>query len=136
MNFIDFFINVEGNTDLKGAVIDSTATADKNTLNTGTITFSNIENKMEYESKGYGISYNGQTNQEKEQDGRPVMQGDKGLIPAIPMASGDEAEGSTQSAVADGTITIRDKEQQNQNLTKSVFNLTFKQGGYYVISAF
>nr|WP_313819138.1 hemagglutinin repeat-containing protein [Cupriavidus sp.] len=45
-----FDINVEGNTDLKGAVIASTADKDKNTLTTGALTTSDIENKAEYKS--------------------------------------------------------------------------------------
>lgn len=113
-----FDINVEGNTDLKGAVIASEAGYDKNNLNTGTITFSDINNKAEYSTKGYGVSYSGLTNKEKAQSGRKVMQGDKGFIPNIPMASGDEDESSTQSAIANGTITIRNKEAQKQDINE------------------
>ena len=39
-----FNINVGGNTDLKGAYIASTAEAKKNSLKTGTLTFSDMEN--------------------------------------------------------------------------------------------
>ena len=111
-----FDIYTEGNTDLKGGIIDSKATADKNNLDTGTLTFNDIDNKAEYDTKGYGFSYSGLTNEEKKQGNRPVMQGDKGFIPAIPMASGDEEESTTHSAIAEGTITIRNKEQQKQNV--------------------
>ena len=111
-----FDIYTEGNTNLKGGIIDSKAGKENNNLNTGTLTFSDIDNKAEYDTKGYGFSYSGLTNEEKKQGNRPVMQGDKGFIPAIPMASGDEDESSTHSAVADGTITIRNKEQQKQNI--------------------
>lgn len=47
-----FDIKVENNTDLKGAVIASEADADKNTLTTGTISFSDIKNEAEYDTKG------------------------------------------------------------------------------------
>jgi filamentous hemagglutinin len=41
-------IRVEGNTDLKGGVIASEAEKSKNKLDTGTLTYSNLENKSEY----------------------------------------------------------------------------------------
>ncbi|MEB5613836.1 hemagglutinin, partial [Serratia marcescens] len=43
-----FDINVKGNTDLKGAVIASTATPDKNQVTTGTLTFSDVQNHSDY----------------------------------------------------------------------------------------
>ena len=52
-------IQVKNNTRFKGAVIDSTAPAEKNKLTTGTLTWENIDNKAEYKTGGHGISYNG-----------------------------------------------------------------------------
>ncbi|MDO3619331.1 hemagglutinin repeat-containing protein, partial [Ralstonia pseudosolanacearum] len=51
-----FDINVKGNTDLKGAVIASAATQDKNTLTTGTLSFSDIHNHSEYSASSFGLS--------------------------------------------------------------------------------
>lgn len=51
-----FDINVTGNTDLKGAVIDSTADADKNRLTTGSLTVSNIQNHMDAEASSSGTT--------------------------------------------------------------------------------
>ena len=42
--------------------------------------------------------------------------GDKGLISNIPIGSSDAATSTTKSAVAPGTITIRDKGKQNRIL--------------------
>lgn len=42
---------------LKGAVIDSKGSVDKNTLRTGTLSWEDIENKADYTSGGSGISY-------------------------------------------------------------------------------
>ena len=42
---------------LKGAVIDSKGSVDKNTLRTGTLSWEDIENKADYKSGGSGISY-------------------------------------------------------------------------------
>ncbi|MBP0596460.1 hemagglutinin repeat-containing protein, partial [Paraburkholderia sp. LEh10] len=43
-----FDINVKGNTGLTGAVISSTADSSKNSLSTGTLTYSDIENHSHY----------------------------------------------------------------------------------------
>lgn len=46
------------NTDLKGAIITSTQTAEnlkKNSLDTGTLTSSNIQNVTEYDAKGISV---------------------------------------------------------------------------------
>jgi len=50
-------ISVKDNTYLKGAVIDSKGSVDKNTLRTGTLSWEDIENKADYTSGGSGISY-------------------------------------------------------------------------------
>ncbi|MCH3914709.1 MAG: hemagglutinin repeat-containing protein [Acidaminococcaceae bacterium] len=106
-----FDIKVKGNTDLKGAVIDSKASADKNKIDTGTISFKDIENKAEYDTSGIGISYDGAAT--KDPDSK---MGDKGLIPNIPIGSSDEATSTTKSGVAPGTITIKDKDKQKQDI--------------------
>ena len=49
-------ITTQGNTDLKGAVIASEASADKNQLNTGTLTYSAIQNHTEASAKSDGIN--------------------------------------------------------------------------------
>ncbi|MDZ4098313.1 MAG: hemagglutinin repeat-containing protein, partial [Methylophilaceae bacterium] len=51
-----FDINVTGNTDLRGAVIDSTADSDKNHLTTGTLTVSDIQNHMEAKASSSGTT--------------------------------------------------------------------------------
>ncbi|MDO9404669.1 MAG: hemagglutinin repeat-containing protein [Polaromonas sp.] len=53
-----FDISVKGNTDLKGAAITSTASQDKNSLTTGSLTFSDLQNhqitRSESESASFG----------------------------------------------------------------------------------
>lgn len=51
-----FDITVAGNTDLKGAVIDSIATANKNQLTTGTLTVNDIQNHMDAEASSQGLT--------------------------------------------------------------------------------
>ncbi|KHO14397.1 adhesin HecA family 20-residue repeat protein [Acinetobacter baumannii] len=51
-------VKVNKNTDLKGAIITSTQTAEnlkKNSLDTGTLTSSNIQNVTEYDAKGISV---------------------------------------------------------------------------------
>ena len=43
---------------LKGAVIDSKGSVDKNTLRTGTLSWEDVENKADYRLSGKGIAVN------------------------------------------------------------------------------
>ena len=54
-----FTVNVKGNTDLKGAVIESSTKAvqdNKNTFTTGTLTFSDLQNKADYQASSFSLS--------------------------------------------------------------------------------
>jgi filamentous hemagglutinin len=51
-----FQVNVKNHTDLKGAVIGSTASADKNSLSTQTLTTSDISNSMSASASSSGMS--------------------------------------------------------------------------------
>lgn len=92
-----FDIDVGGNADLKGAVIDSEATPDQNKLSTGTLTWSDIENKAEYSASSAGMGYGiGNANFT-----------DNGLQPKLGVPVSDSDTSTTQSAIAQGTIEIR-----------------------------
>ncbi|EDJ1206116.1 hypothetical protein GEX85_05320 [Salmonella enterica] len=54
-----FDITVGNHTQLDGAVIASTATADKNSLDTGTLGFSDIHNEADFKTQHSGISISG-----------------------------------------------------------------------------
>ena len=108
-----FDINVKGNTDLKGAVIDSTATADKNSLTTGTLSVSDIANSSETKSSGRGLSYDGE-----KSNSSTSMLGDKGLIPNIPMATNESDSSITKSGIAEGSITITKPSEQKQDVSQ------------------
>ncbi|MEN7531965.1 hypothetical protein, partial [Cupriavidus sp. DL-D2] len=51
-----FDLNVKGNTDLQGALIASTATKDKNSLKTGTLSWDDIENRSDYKGTSFGVA--------------------------------------------------------------------------------
>ncbi|KDN09383.1 filamentous hemagglutinin family outer membrane protein [Gilliamella apicola] len=96
-------ITVGNNTDLKGAVISSEAKdKSQNRLDTGTISFSDIENKADYQvsSSSAGVSSSG--------------------MPSMPTSRNkNESEHSTtHSAVSEGTIIIRNKDDQKQDINE------------------
>lgn len=104
-----FEINVGENTDLKGGIISSTADADKNKISTGTLTFEDIQNKADYKAGGAGIKVNKNNDAEYNE---------KGITPDIGMPASGEAESTTKATISKGTIEIRDKENQKQDINK------------------
>ena len=104
-----FYIRVEDNTDLKGGIISSTADADKNKISTGTLTFEDIQNKADYKAGGAGIKVNKNNDAEYNE---------KGITPDIGMPASGEAESTTKATISKGTIEIRDKENQKQDINK------------------
>ncbi len=91
INTKQFNINTQGNTDLIGAKIVSTQPS---TLTTGTLTYSDIENKTEYSNIGFGSS---------------------GLD--SPMAGDKQTQ--TNTAISNNiTVDIKDKAKQTQDISK------------------
>jgi filamentous hemagglutinin len=123
-----FQINVQGNTDLKGAVIASSDKAVQdgaNSLTTATLTHSDIENQAAYDASSVGMSgaYGGTIG--KDQQGTanntnpvggtelPSYNGISATPPVAMGASGD-ASSTTGSAISGGAITITDGTKQQQ----------------------
>lgn len=105
-----FDITVGNHTQLDGAVIASQADADKNKLDTGTLGFSDINNKADYktEHQGAGFSTGGSA------PGNVLGNMANALLAGA--GGKGHAEGTTQSAVADGAIVIRDQASQQQDV--------------------
>ncbi|MCS5455866.1 hemagglutinin repeat-containing protein [Enterobacter asburiae] len=105
-----FDITVGHHTQLDGAVIASTATPDKNSLDTGTLGFSDIHNEADFKTSHSGISLSGGGSfGDKFQGNLPG-----GMISAA--GNKGHKEGTTQAAVAEGSLTIRDKSNQTQDV--------------------
>ncbi|AVY96920.1 hypothetical protein DAI21_04090 [Lelliottia sp. WB101] len=106
-----FDVTVGNHTQLDGAVIASTATADKNSLDTGTLGFSDLQNEADYKVSQAGISLSGGGSFGGDQF-KGNMPG--GMISAV--SHSGHAEGTTQAAVANGSITVRDQANQKQDV--------------------
>lgn len=87
-----YSIYVGGNTDLKGGVIASSADAAKNALSTGSLTYSDIENKADYHSVSGGISA-----------------GSGGFSGSIGLPQSKDANSTTRAGIAEGAIVVRNQ---------------------------
>ena len=109
-----FDIYVEKNTDLKGSIIASEASADKNLLSTGTFSFSDLHNEADYSAKSIGAAYHKYGNYKNmTEDEQNKVYNTIGLAPNISMPVKGDASSTTKSAVAAGTIDIRENKSQD-----------------------
>lgn len=113
-----FDIHVGKNTDLKGAVISSDATPDKNKLSTDTLTWTDLHNKAKYDSSSYGMNYDSHTYKQ----GDPNYK-NQGLTPFAGVTASGDADSTTKSAISPGTIEIRSNPNQDiSNLSRDTTN--------------
>ncbi|HAX3033999.1 TPA: filamentous hemagglutinin, partial [Escherichia albertii] len=105
-----FDVTTGQHTQLNGAVIASTATADKNRLDTGTLGFSDIENRADFktEHQSTGLSTGGSV------AGNFLGNMANNLL--VGANHEGHADSTTQSAVSAGNIIIRDMQSQKQDV--------------------
>lgn len=102
-----FQIHVGGNTDLHGAVIASSADSSKNLFDTGTLTFSNIENKASYSSESISVGGGVGTSGNKMGMGTGISGG-------IGVPQNGSESSTTHAGIAEGAIVTRN---DDTNLT-------------------
>ncbi|WAJ36027.1 hemagglutinin repeat-containing protein [Pseudomonas sp. GOM7] len=103
-------IDVGKHTQLDGAVIGSTAEADKNRLSTGTLGWSDIRNKAEFSSQQQSVSLSSSGSVGSQFLGN--MAG--GVLSGL--SRGGKDSSSTLAAVSEGTVEIRDTQNQQQDV--------------------
>ncbi|HEB5761534.1 TPA: contact-dependent inhibition effector tRNA nuclease [Escherichia coli] len=109
-------VTVGNHTQLNGAVIASTATDDKNSLNTNTLGWSDIHNQADYKASHTGISLSGGSGMSASQMvASNAIAGAANALTGMSGSSG-HAEGTTSSAISGGNLIIRDNESQKQDI--------------------
>lgn len=112
-------IDVGKHTQLDGAVIASTAAADKNKLSTGTLGWSDISNRAEFETESQSVNLSS--------GGAVGEQFIGNLANTTLLGAGNEGKDSstTHSAISEGSLVIRDapnQEQDTATLSRDVEN--------------
>ncbi len=107
-----FDVNVKEHTQLDGAVIASTADKDKNSLDTGTLGWKDIDNQADFtaEHTGGSIGTGGPI-------GSQLVTNAAGGLLSNANNSG-HTEGTTQSAISDSSVIIRNEDKQKQDVNE------------------
>ncbi|HFK4763426.1 TPA: hypothetical protein ACG0MZ_005039 [Citrobacter farmeri] len=91
-------------------MIASTATEDKNKLDTGTLGWTDIHNESKTSGDSHTVAISGSAGGSGSGENRNVA-------PAIGTGHAEESSsGTTSSAISNGTIIIRDKNNQTQDI--------------------
>lgn len=98
-----FDLVVGGKTDLQGAAISSTAAADRNSLTTATLSFSDLNNAASYDAKSGGIGLGYGPNGGK-------------LTPNLGVPVSGDAASTTVSSIAQAAIQLTNPNGQTQDL--------------------
>ncbi|HDV6325824.1 TPA: contact-dependent inhibition toxin BcpA [Burkholderia cenocepacia] len=114
-----FNISVTGNTDLKGGLIASDADASKNSLTTGSLSFSDVQNQSHYDASSSGFSAGATTGDggmNYSTHGSTSGKNTGGAAPMLGQNDSGSDSATTKSGVSAGTVTIADSANQKQDL--------------------
>ncbi len=114
-----FNVNVAGNTDLKGGLIASDADASRNSLTTGSLSFSDVQNQSHYDASSNGFSAGATTGDggmNYSTHGSASGKNTGGAAPMLGQNDSGSDRATTKSGVSAGTITIRDSVNQKQDV--------------------
>ncbi|ARD39358.1 hemagglutinin [Edwardsiella ictaluri] len=105
-----FDITVGNHTQLDGAAIASAAGQESNRLDSGTLGFADIDNRAEFRAQhqGFGLSSGGSIGGQ--------FAGNMANSLLAGANQNERARGTTQSAIADGAIVVRDRANQQQDV--------------------
>lgn len=106
-----FQLDVGGHTQLNGSVIASTATADKNILSTGTLSWADIDNKADFSSQHQSVSASSSGGAGAQ------LLGNMGSMLLVGSNNSGHASSTTNSAISGATLLIRDKNNQQQDVS-------------------
>ncbi|MBN3207040.1 hemagglutinin repeat-containing protein [Pectobacterium brasiliense] len=108
-----FGIKIGEHTQLDAAVIGSTASAEKNRLETGTLGWSGLNNKAEFKVEHSGIGLSASPSMSGSMLSTLAM-----TVPSALMSLGNSgsAASTTYAAVSDGTLLLRDTAKQVQDI--------------------
>lgn len=114
-----FVINTAETTSLTGAIIDSTADANKNKLSTKSLDVKGVENTAEYTSRNVGMSYNHVGDfKNLSKAGKDAVWNTLGTLPNLLPDSSKSSSSTTKSAISNGTIEVRDANFNMQTLSR------------------
>ena len=113
-----FAVNVGDTTHLKGAVIGSTASAEKNSLTTGHLVMEDIQNSASYKLDNKGIAYNKYAGKEE----RDANYNKTGLTPDVLPGVQKDVHTATKSAIAPGTITTTKEDTDLTGINRDTAN--------------
>ncbi|SED00554.1 filamentous hemagglutinin [Pseudomonas frederiksbergensis] len=104
-------INVGEHTQLNGSVIASTSSADKNTLSTGTLGWTDIGNKADFSSQHQSVSASSNGSMGEQ------FIGNMGSMLLVGANNSGHDRSTTHSAISGGTLVVRDKNSQQQDVS-------------------
>nr|WP_321839593.1 hypothetical protein [Paraburkholderia bannensis] len=97
-------------------MISSTVNASKNSLTTGTITFSDIQNQSHYSANSNGISAGVGVGSTSKAVGPGSVSGSGGVAPMISQNDSGDQSATTRSAISAGTINVTNGAGQSQDI--------------------
>ncbi|HZZ12671.1 MAG TPA: cell surface protein, partial [Paraburkholderia sp.] len=124
-----FNVNVRGNTGLTGGVISSTADGSKNSLTTGSLTYSDIQNQSHYSANSNGIGAGvGVGPSTGKAVGPGSVPGSGGVTPMISQNESGDSSATTRSAISAGTINVTNGADQTQDIASLSRDTTSTNG--------
>lgn len=118
-----FAITTGDTTTLKGAVLASEADPAKNSLTTGNLRMTDIENRAAYKDSSVGLTYNRYADYDqmspKQKDD---VYNEKGLLPSLLPGAQGKASSTTRSAIAPGTILVTGEQMNVQAINRNTVN--------------